>query len=83
MRQHASLLAAPSTAAALRYGDRKAFELLRAHDELSRQAIEENNGRVVKYTGDGFMCAFSTVVDALNSAVQLYEIVWAPEQNQG
>ena len=60
-----------STAAALRYGDRKAFELLRAHDELSRQAIEENNGRIVKHTGDGFMSAFSTVVDALNSAVTL------------
>lgn len=58
-----------STAAALRYGDRKAFELLQIHDNLAQEAIEENNGRIVKHTGDGFMCSFSSIVEALNSAV--------------
>lgn len=60
-----------STAAAFRYGDRKAFELLRIHDELSQYAIEVNNGRVVKHTGDGFMSVFSSVPEALNSAATL------------
>jgi class 3 adenylate cyclase len=60
-----------STAMTMRYGDRKAFELLRDHDEIARQAIEANNGRVVKHTGDGFMSAFTEVTDALNSAVTL------------
>ena len=60
-----------STAMTFRYGDRKAFELLRSHDELSRTAIEENNGRVVKHTGDGSMSSFSSVTDALNSAITL------------
>lgn len=60
-----------STASTMFLGDRKAFEILRIHDQLSREAIEENNGRVVKHTGDGFMCSFPGVVNALASAVSL------------
>jgi class 3 adenylate cyclase len=60
-----------STAASMRYGDRKAFELLRDHDEISKQAIEENNGRIVKHTGDGFMSAFTNVDEAIISALTL------------
>jgi class 3 adenylate cyclase len=60
-----------STAASFRYGDRKAFELLRIHDELSHYAIEVNKGRVVKHTGDGTMSVFDTVEQALSAAVML------------
>jgi class 3 adenylate cyclase len=60
-----------STVASLRYGDRKAFELLRIHDQMAREAIETNNGLVVKHTGDGFLASFSGVMDALKSAVSL------------
>ncbi len=45
-------------------------QALARHDELLRQAIENNNGYVFKTVGDAFCAAFPTAPDALNAAVQ-------------
>src|SRR5205823_2036079 len=46
---------------------------LAEHDALSRRAVEENRGVVVKMTGDGMYAAFADPVDALNATAQLQE----------
>ena len=42
---------------------------LARHDELLRQAIEDNNGYVFKTVGDAFCAAFATAPDALAAAL--------------
>ena len=42
---------------------------LAGHDRLLRAAVEANNGRVVKTTGDGCHAVFATVADALAAAL--------------
>ena len=44
---------------------------LAEHDSLSRRAVEDNAGVVVKMTGDGMYAAFGNPVDALHAMVQL------------
>ncbi len=44
---------------------------LARHDELTRSAVEQHHGRVVKTTGDGFHAAFEDPLDALNAVLQL------------
>ena len=39
-------------------GDAEAMQLLRIHDRLIRTALEDNNGREVRRTGDGFLASF-------------------------
>ena len=47
-------------------------ERLQAHlRELVNPKIDENRGRIVKNTGDGFLADFSSVVDALRCAVEI------------
>jgi class 3 adenylate cyclase len=45
-----------STEQARRLGDRRWRQLLDMHDELASQLIREGGGRLVKTTGDGFIC---------------------------
>ncbi len=42
---------------------------LARHDQILREAIEGNDGHVVKTTGDGFHAAFATAADAVLAAV--------------
>jgi len=44
-------------------------DALARHDALVRGAVEESNGHIVKFTGDGFHAAFSTANDAVAAAV--------------
>src|SRR5271156_2812028 len=47
-------------------------ERLKAHlGELVDPKITEHRGRVVKYTGDGFLAEFASVVDAVRCAVEV------------
>lgn len=57
-----------STVMTTQLGEEKAMELLRKHNSLTRNALNEHNGREVKHTGDGFMIAFTRVTDALSCA---------------
>ena len=58
-------------------------EALAQHDALTRAAIEEHGGTVVKHTGDGFLAAFSDGVAAVDAAVdtqrRLDAATWATE----
>jgi pimeloyl-ACP methyl ester carboxylesterase len=47
-----------STKLASRLGDRRWRELLNTHDDVSRQLVEEFNGRLVQTTGDDILAAF-------------------------
>jgi adenylate cyclase len=47
----------------------QAFKTIRA--ELFEPAIAMHSGRLVKTTGDGFLVEFSSVIDALNCAVEV------------
>ena len=52
-------------------GDVKAYHLLRGHFELLHDVITENNGVIVKTTGDGIHSAFSNPADALRAALDV------------
>ena len=43
-------------------------EALATHDRVLRKAIEQENGRVFKHTGDGLLAAFSDTVAAVTAA---------------
>jgi class 3 adenylate cyclase len=51
-----------------RLGDRKAVEVVRAHDALVRRALARHGGREVKHTGDGIMASFAEVEAAVAGA---------------
>src|SRR5688572_32737503 len=42
---------------------------LAKHDSILKEAIQSNHGHIIKTTGDGVHAVFSTVIDAINSAV--------------
>jgi class 3 adenylate cyclase len=57
-----------STEMTSRLGDRRAVEMVRAHDALVRRALDRHGGREVKHTGDGIMAAFREVAAAVTCA---------------
>jgi predicted ATPase/class 3 adenylate cyclase len=46
---------------------------LARHDEIIRTAVEKNNGRIVKSTGDGFYAVFESALDSLNACIAAQE----------
>jgi len=56
-----------------RLGEEAADELRRRHDQLLAQAVEANNGRVVKGLGDGIMATFAGAADAVASAMAIQQ----------
>jgi len=46
---------------------------LAEHDALSRKAVEQHRGSIVKMTGDGIYAYFSDAVDALNAVAMLQQ----------
>jgi class 3 adenylate cyclase len=60
-----------STDLTQRLGDRRAMAVLRAHDQILRDAIGRHGGSEVKHTGDGLMAAFPSVAGAIESAVEI------------
>src|SRR5438874_10364461 len=56
-----------------RLGEEAADELRRKHDQLLAQAVEANNGRVVKGLGDGIMATFAGAADAVAAAVAIQQ----------
>jgi class 3 adenylate cyclase len=60
-----------STSLTQRLGDARAMAVVRAHDEIVRDAIGRHGGSEVKHTGDGLMAAFLSVAGAIESAVQI------------
>jgi class 3 adenylate cyclase len=60
-----------STSLTQRLGDAGAMTVLRAHDRIARGAIARFHGSEVKHTGDGLMASFPSIVDAVQSAVEI------------
>jgi class 3 adenylate cyclase len=60
-----------STSLTQRLGDARAMPVLRAHDEIVREALTRHGGSEVKHTGDGMMVAFSSVAGAIGCAVRI------------
>jgi class 3 adenylate cyclase/tetratricopeptide (TPR) repeat protein len=56
-----------------RLGEEAADELRRRHDQVLAQAVEANNGRVVKGLGDGIMATFGGASDAVGAAVAMQQ----------
>ena len=42
-----------------------------ARDDIIEPSVQSHKGRIVKFTGDGFLTEFKTVQDALNCAIHL------------
>ena len=60
-----------STMLTERLGDARAQELLRAHNDIVRQALAAHGGSEIKHTGDGIMASYPSASRALDSAVQI------------
>ena len=54
-----------------RLGDRQAFEVLKAHNQVVRDAVQSYGGFEVKSQGDGFMVAFSSARQAVLCAIAI------------
>ena len=58
-------------------------QALAAHDALTRTAVEDHHGRVVKMTGDGFLATFDDSLDALAATVGLQQVLADPAATNG
>jgi class 3 adenylate cyclase/tetratricopeptide (TPR) repeat protein len=58
-----------------RLGEEATDELRRRHDQLLGQAVESNNGRLVKGLGDGIMATFAGAADGVAAAVAIQQAV--------
>jgi class 3 adenylate cyclase len=52
-------------------GEEKWQKLLKWHDKLLRERIEEAGGEVIKQTGDGYFAAFASPAAALDAAIAI------------
>jgi class 3 adenylate cyclase/pimeloyl-ACP methyl ester carboxylesterase len=66
---------ASSTALTQRLGDAKAQELVRAHNDIVREALRSHGGTEIKHTGDGIMASFPTASGGLECAVAIQRAV--------
>ena len=58
-----------STTLTQRLGDAGAQELLRAHNDIVRDALRSHGGDEIKHTGDGIMASFPSTSGALEAAI--------------
>jgi class 3 adenylate cyclase len=58
-----------------RVGDRRAMELVRAHDRIVRDALRRHGGTEVKHTGDGILASFVSVTDAIQASIGIQRAV--------
>jgi len=52
-------------------GDAAAQEIVRAHNDIVRDALRQNGGAEVKHTGDGIMASFPLASSAIEAAIQV------------
>jgi len=60
-----------STGMTARLGDVRAVEMVRAHDNIVRRALNESCGREVTHTGDGIMACFDDIPSAVVCACSI------------
>ncbi len=54
-----------------RLGDAKGREVLREHEQITREALKAYSGTELKTMGDGFMASFTSVVKGVECAIAL------------
>jgi len=54
-----------------RLGDEKGREVLREHEQITRDVLQQHGGTEVKTMGDGFMASFPSVTKAVESAIAI------------
>lgn len=54
-------------------GDRWMYDVLRAHNDVVREAINRFGGREIKHTGDGIMASFPTVAGGAEAALAMQD----------
>lgn len=54
-----------------RLGDQNGREVLREHEQITRDVLLHHNGTEVKTMGDGFMASFSSITQAVECAIAL------------
>lgn len=64
-----------STAMRSRVGEDAADVLRGIHDAILTDAIESNDGRIVKHLGDGMMAAFGSAANAVSAAVAIQQAI--------
>jgi class 3 adenylate cyclase len=64
-------------------GDAAAYSRVNRHFDFIRQAVSRGRGSIVKTMGDGVMCAFHQLDDALGTAIRLQGEVTAWCRDQG
>jgi class 3 adenylate cyclase len=70
-----------STGLTTHRGDEAARDVMRAHEEVVREQVQEHDGREVKAMGDGFMVAFGSARKAVACAVGIQRTL--EEHNRG
>jgi class 3 adenylate cyclase len=60
-----------STALTQRLGDERGREVLRGHERITREVLDQHGGNEVKTMGDGFMVSFGSVTRAIDCAIAL------------
>ncbi len=62
-----------STAQTQEIGDEGAMEVVRAHNQIIREALTMFHGTEVKHMGDGIMAVFNSVPNSVHAAIQMQE----------
>jgi class 3 adenylate cyclase len=60
-----------STALTQRIGDTAAQEVVRAHNQIVREALATHGGTEIKHTGDGLMISFHSATQAIECATRI------------
>ena len=56
-----------------RLGDERGRDVLREHEQITRESLTEHGGDEVKTMGDGFMASFGSVTRAMDCAIALQQ----------
>jgi class 3 adenylate cyclase len=62
-----------STTLTQRHGDARAQEIVRAHNQIVRDALRARGGNETKHTGDGIMASFPSASRAIESAIAIQQ----------
>jgi class 3 adenylate cyclase len=62
---------AESTRFTERLGDGAVMEVVRRHDDIVRDALQQTGGTLVKRTGDGAMASFRSAASAVEAAIRI------------
>jgi class 3 adenylate cyclase len=62
-----------STSLTRKMGDEAAMKMLRVHDSIVRQGLDEMGGREIKHLGDGIMASFASAAAAVKCATRIQQ----------